>query len=143
LRARAASANRIVLLSEARGGLRWRKTYELREHSNVLELTVELENRTLKPVTVSAASVVSTAGELIDEGATQRAWADGQWLSRRLVAGPTNGDGFHFEGVRIDPLKRIRWTERWWLQRGSATTRPADPADSTLSSPDRGPDAPR
>jgi hypothetical protein len=122
------SANRVVLLSDTRGGLRWRKTYELGERTNVLSLTVQLENRTFEPVTVSAASVIATAGALRGEGRVQRARADGQWFTRELIDGPAEAAGFRFEHVRIEPMKRLEWSERWRLQRGEASTQPAEPA---------------
>jgi hypothetical protein len=128
------SVNRVDLLSDAEGGLRWRKRYELDERTNALTLTVWLENTTGHAKVVDVASVLPTTAEPRTEGPVQRFWADDQWLSRKLLEGPagaaTEGDGFRFDRQRIAPRASLKWVERWRLTRGPATTPPAEPGGS-------------
>lgn len=121
-----AAANHVVLLSESRGGLRWRKEFDLDENTGELAIAVMLENTSLRPVEVAAASVVATRGKLTSEGFTQRAWAEGQWFSRRLES-PAIGTPFEFPRQTIPPLKKIQWRERWWISPDATATQPSDP----------------
>ena len=132
-----ATTNRVVLLSDSVGGLRWRKTFYVDEYSGELFIDASLQNTSLHPVTVNVSSLVAARGELKTHGDTQRAWADDQWLSRRLIEGPPlqprppeNGgvQGFDFVEQTIPAGGSLSWKEHWWITTDATGTRPSEPA---------------
>ncbi len=121
--------NRVALLSDTRDGLRFRKVFELKEITGVLEIEVALENRTSKAMRVTTISKLDALGDRQREGADERRWAGDQWFVRRFVDMQPGGDAAMFEHVTIPAHGKLVWHERWWISPGAATTQPTEPPE--------------
>jgi hypothetical protein len=127
---------RLTLLSDAQYGLRIRRAYTLHD-TGVLDVEVMLWNTTFQPLPITAESVFPEAEVVKKDGYTRHLRFERQWLSRRLVDGPPEMGGDFRLGERyLKPMKRLRWTERWWITpieetgEGEVEPPPAEPPPS-------------
>ena len=132
------SGNRsISLLSDAVGGLRWRKTFTLHD-SGLLEIEATLINETSTAVTRTIESFangpepVSDKGELLENTETTGAlrvsrYAGGQWFTRE-IHGPRiaawDKSSVKFTTMSLAWLEKFSWRESWWLSAGESSTVP-------------------
>lgn len=126
----------LVLLSDKRCGLRWRKTFDLHRASATLDITVELENATGKPVPHGEiASRVATDGELVkdEDRFAQHAIAGDQRFQRQQLGWPVTRAEFTIPAGTIKGFGRLRWRERWTITDASSASPPSSPDEESAT----------